>query len=145
MFAWWVPGGGQNIKYWGGATQGCSCGMTNSCADPSKLCNCDKNDNIFREDSGFLTNKSHLPVSQLRFGDTGSGKNGRISHTWETCLLWNEMKLEINRQQIGKSGRTCSIVRRLLTSHSFHGILRLNIIAYIRVTNAISFYNCILL
>lgn len=43
--------------------------MTNSCANPNDGCNCDKNDHVWREDSGLLTNKSHLPVSQLRFGD----------------------------------------------------------------------------
>ena len=76
-FAWWVSSDGENLTYWGGATQGCECGMNNSCVDQHKLCNCDVNDNVWREDSGFLTNKSHLPVSQLRFGDTGhSGEEG---------------------------------------------------------------------
>ena len=28
------------------------------------------NDNVWREDSGVLTNKTHLPVKQLMFGDT---------------------------------------------------------------------------
>ncbi|KAL9974993.1 hypothetical protein ACROYT_G012107 [Oculina patagonica] len=62
------------MAYWGGASPGsgkCACGMTNSCADPSLSCNCDKNDLAWREDSGLLTDKTHLPVKQLRFGDTG--------------------------------------------------------------------------
>ena len=76
-FAWWLSSDGENMMHWGGATQGCACGMTNTCADPNKLCDCDKNDYIWREDSGLLTNKSHLPVSQLRFGDTGGdGEEG---------------------------------------------------------------------
>ena len=45
--------------------------MTNSCADPSYWCNCDKNDAVWREDSGLLTEKSALPVKELRIGDTG--------------------------------------------------------------------------
>ena len=45
--------------------------MTNSCSNPSEACNCDKNDDIWREDSGLLTEKSTLPVKELRFGDTG--------------------------------------------------------------------------
>ena len=45
--------------------------MTNPCADPSNVCNCDKNDLVWREDSGLLTYKSKLHVKQLRFGDTG--------------------------------------------------------------------------
>ena len=74
-FSWWVSRDGQNMAYWGGAnfkTGGCACGLTGSCADDKSLkCNCDKNDEKWREDSGFLTIKSHLPVKQLRFGDTG--------------------------------------------------------------------------
>ncbi len=72
---WWVSRDGENMTYWGGATQGCACGMTNSCADPDFSCNCDKNDYTWREDSGLLTVKSDLPVSQLRFGDTGGQLN----------------------------------------------------------------------
>ena len=63
------------MTYWGGGanlpTGGCACGLTGTCADDESLkCNCDKNDKNWREDSGFLTIKSHLPVKQLRFGDT---------------------------------------------------------------------------
>ena len=72
--SWWVSRDSGQMKYWGGALPGsrkCACGMTNSCADPSKVCNCDKNDAVWREDSGLLTDKSAPPVKQLRFGDTG--------------------------------------------------------------------------
>ena len=69
--SWWVSRDGQIMRYWGGATQGCACGVTNSCARTDKPCNCDKNDYVWREDSGFLTIKSDLPVTQLRFGDAG--------------------------------------------------------------------------
>ena len=73
-FAWWVSRDSGQMQYWGGASPGskkCACGMTNSCADPSEACNCDKNDGVWREDSGLLTDKSTLPVKELRFGDTG--------------------------------------------------------------------------
>ena len=75
-FGWWVSRDDAIMKYWGGASPGgggqiCACGMTNSCANPSHGCNCDKNDSVWREDSGLLTNKTQLPVKQLRFGDTG--------------------------------------------------------------------------
>ena len=79
LHGWWVSRDSSQMTYWGGAsgTGKCACGMTNSCADSRFDCNCDKNDNVWREDSGFLTNKSHLPVKQLRFGDTGdSGEQG---------------------------------------------------------------------
>ncbi|CAH3025879.1 unnamed protein product, partial [Porites evermanni] len=78
---WWVSRDNVKMTYWGGASPSdskkCACGVTNSCADSSKGCNCDKNDAVWREDSGLLTEKSHLPVTQLRFGDTGhSGEYG---------------------------------------------------------------------
>lgn len=75
-YGWWVSRNYEDMTYWGGATPAdsykCACGLTNSCANPSYGCNCDINDGEWREDSGFLTEKSDLPVLQLRFGDTGS-------------------------------------------------------------------------
>ena len=71
---WWVSRNSSKMQYWGGASPGsrkCSCGMTNSCADPIDACNCDNNDGVWREDSGLLTDKSTLPVKELKFGDTG--------------------------------------------------------------------------
>ena len=73
-WGWWVTHDGKVMTYWSDASeaiQGCACRATCSCANPQHFCNCDINDNVWREDSGLLTNKSHLPVSQLRFGDTG--------------------------------------------------------------------------
>ena len=80
VIGWWVSRDGNDMKYWGGASPGngeqiCACGMNNSCARTDTVCNCDKNDNVWREDSGLLTHKTHLPVTQLRFGDT-ENKNG---------------------------------------------------------------------
>ena len=77
--AWWVSRDSNKMTYWGGASPGsgkCACGMTNSCANPSYGCNCDKNDQVWREDSGLLTDKTHLPVKQLRFGDAYSSAQG---------------------------------------------------------------------
>ena len=76
--AWWVSRDSNKMTYWGGASPGsgkCACGMTNSCANPSYGCNCDKNDYVWREDSGLLTDKTHLPVKQLRFGDAENTNN----------------------------------------------------------------------
>ena len=77
-YAWWVSRDSSKVTHWGGATPGsgkCACGMTNSCADSTYGCNCDKNDGVWREDSGLLTGKTKLPVKQLRFGDAGDGYN----------------------------------------------------------------------
>jgi len=74
IHAWWVSRDSANMTYWGGAAPGsgkCACGMNSSCAESKVACNCDANDQERREDSGFLTDKAHLPVKQLRFGDIG--------------------------------------------------------------------------
>ena len=76
-FAWWVSRNSTKMTYWGGALSAsgqCACGMNNSCADSRFGCNCDKNNHVWREDSGLLTEKTKLPVIQLRFGDTGDTK-----------------------------------------------------------------------
>ena len=82
-FAWWTSRDSAKMTYWGGAVPDsgkCACGMNNSCAYPSLGCNCDKNDAVWREDSGLLTDKIHLPVKQLRFGDT-EDNNEKGYHT----------------------------------------------------------------
>ena len=77
--AWWVSRDSGKMTYWGGASPGsgkCACGMTNSCAEPIYGCNCDNNDFVWREDCGLLNDKTHLPVKQLRFGDTYGNQKG---------------------------------------------------------------------
>ncbi|XP_028414790.1 contactin-associated protein like 5-3-like [Dendronephthya gigantea] len=88
----WVSRQGSKMNYWGGAAVDsgkCSCGMTNSCAGGGK-CNCDKNDQVWREDSGYLTDKNTLLVTELRFGDTGkrNGVNERGYHTLGKLRCW---------------------------------------------------------
>ncbi|XP_068726157.1 immunoglobulin superfamily member 10-like [Montipora capricornis] len=77
-YGWWVSRDSVKMTYWGGASVSgkCACGMTNSCANPSYGCNCDKEDGVWREDSGLLTDKTRLPVKQLRFGDVGYWNQG---------------------------------------------------------------------
>ena len=76
--AWWVSRDSTKMTHWGGASINgkCACGMTNSCTDSRYGCNCDKNDRVWRGDSGLLTDETKLPVKQLRFGDTGYGQEG---------------------------------------------------------------------
>ncbi len=42
-----------------------------SCDDPTKKCNCDINDDVWRQDAGYITTKYDLPIQQFRAGDTG--------------------------------------------------------------------------
>ncbi|XP_019633439.1 PREDICTED: contactin-associated protein like 5-3-like [Branchiostoma belcheri] len=82
-YAWWVTWDGRQADYWGGASPGsgkCACGQTSACYG---RCYCDSNTDHWREDSGFLSNKDDLPVTQLRFGDTG-GYRGRNEEGYYT-------------------------------------------------------------
>lgn len=49
----------------------CACGMDDSCVKPGTKCNCDMNDDILREDSGYITDMIDLPITQFLAGDTG--------------------------------------------------------------------------
>ena len=90
--SWWVSRQGSKMNYWGGAAVNsgkCACGMTNSCAGGGQ-CNCDNNDEAWREDSGYLTDKNTLPVTELRHGDTTTyhsvGESGY--HTLGKLKCW---------------------------------------------------------
>ena len=81
-YAWWVSRDGTRMNYWGGATgynNMCACGVTNSCSN-GKKCNCDNHGNGWRADSGLLTDKPALPVTQIRLGDL-NGSNEEGYHT----------------------------------------------------------------
>ena len=78
--AWWVSRDGRKMNYWGGAggaANMCACGVTNSCSSSEKKCNCYNGGSGWREDSGLLTDKSALPVTQIRLADFhDSGEEG---------------------------------------------------------------------
>lgn len=73
------------MYYWGGGDPqvpySCGCYVSQPCYKyPKFKCNCDANDLNWREDGGYLTDKSTLPVTQVRLGDTGSNNkdDGRL-------------------------------------------------------------------
>lgn len=55
-YGWWTDRNDNKMVYW-----------------PNGNSNCDINDGIWREDGGWITAKSELPIRNLRFGDTGDG------------------------------------------------------------------------
>ncbi|XP_068604326.1 contactin-associated protein-like 2a [Brachionichthys hirsutus] len=72
-YTWWVGRGSEKHFYWGGSAPGiqkCACGIDRNCTDTKYDCNCDADQKQWREDSGLLVNKEHLPVSQVAVGDT---------------------------------------------------------------------------
>ena len=75
LTTFWMNRTEQMTNYFGGATPGsgnCRCGETNSCYNNSLPCNCDENDEVWRIDDGFITNKAELPIHSFYAGDTGS-------------------------------------------------------------------------
>ena len=93
-FSWWVSRDGVKMKYWGGAgptdLYKCACGVAQQCAKPSHGCKCDKNDKVWREDSGFLRKKFHLPLMELRFGDT-EGSIEKDYHTLGKLICYGNI------------------------------------------------------
>ncbi|KAI1889032.1 hypothetical protein AGOR_G00174880 [Albula goreensis] len=72
-YTWWVGKGSEKHFYWGGSGPGiqkCACGIERNCTDPKYFCNCDADQKQWREDSGLLVYKDHLPVNQVAVGDT---------------------------------------------------------------------------
>ena len=88
---WWVSRQGNRMNYWGGAAVDsgkCACGMNNSC-DFGLSCNCDARREYWAQDSGFLTNKTTLPVIQLRYiGIADMDDAGYGYYTLEKLLCW---------------------------------------------------------
>ncbi|XP_075231156.1 neurexin-4 [Lycorma delicatula] len=84
-YSWWVSRHNQKMDYWAGAIPGsrkCECGVMGQCIDNTKWCNCDAGLESWLADGGDITEKEHLPVKQLRFGDTGNHldeKEGRYT------------------------------------------------------------------
>lgn len=61
-------------EYFPGADPGsgkCACGQNNNCSQPEVNCNCDINDDVWRSDEGYVTNKAELPIVAFYAGDTG--------------------------------------------------------------------------
>ncbi|CAL8320600.1 unnamed protein product [Merluccius merluccius] len=71
--SWWLDQAGERRTYWGGflpGVQQCSCGLQENCQDMNYFCNCDADVNKWSNDTGVLSYKEHLPVSQIVIGDT---------------------------------------------------------------------------
>lgn len=71
-FGYWISRNGHKMLNWGGTERNnsCACGDTNTCLDNAHECNCDQNsDNIETADEGYLTDKTKLPIREVRLGD----------------------------------------------------------------------------
>ncbi|KAM7166544.1 contactin-associated protein-like 4 [Macrochelys suwanniensis] len=71
--SWWVGRTNETQTYWGGSlpdVQKCACGLEGSCIDSQHYCNCDADRNEWANDTGFLSYKEHLPVTEIVITDT---------------------------------------------------------------------------
>ncbi|XP_072326107.1 contactin-associated protein-like 5 isoform X1 [Scyliorhinus torazame] len=69
---WWIGRTNEKQTYWGGSSPGikkCACGLEESCLDTNYHCNCDAGRDEWTNDTGLLTYKDHLPVTQIIIGD----------------------------------------------------------------------------
>ncbi|XP_072031291.1 uncharacterized protein [Amphiura filiformis] len=76
-WTWWTSKVGNEAadsiiqQNWGSnyPTRGCECAETGTCAGGADArCNCDVGDSILRSDSGTITDKTQLPILQVRIG-----------------------------------------------------------------------------
>ena len=72
----------KKLNFWGGGPsngRGCACGIKKKCVQPKLKCNCDINTHDkWRTDEGYITDKSVLPITVVRVGDTGDAKEQLI-------------------------------------------------------------------
>ncbi|XP_028637072.1 contactin-associated protein-like 3 isoform X1 [Grammomys surdaster] len=72
--SWWVGRTNETYTYWGGSLpdpQKCTCGLEGNCIDSQYHCNCDADLNEWTSDTIVLSQKEHLPVTEMVVTDTG--------------------------------------------------------------------------
>uniref|UniRef100_A0A3B4GBW6 Contactin associated protein like 5 n=1 Tax=Pundamilia nyererei TaxID=303518 RepID=A0A3B4GBW6_9CICH len=81
--SWWLDREGEKRSYWGGflpGVQQCSCSLEENCIDMNYFCNCDADTDTWANDTGVLSYKDHLPVSQIVIGDTDRMGSQAVYH-----------------------------------------------------------------
>ncbi|XP_041700111.2 contactin-associated protein-like 5 isoform X1 [Coregonus clupeaformis] len=95
--SWWVDQGGERRTYWGGflpGVQQCSCSLEENCMDMNYFCNCDADTDSWANDTGVLSYKEHLPVSEIVIGDTSRKGSEALYRIGPLCCygdksVWN--------------------------------------------------------
>ena len=75
FFYYWGNKDEHSRFYWGGVKnvqrRVCACGEDGSCARPELACNCDANDDVWREDAGYVTTREDVPMRSFHVKKTG--------------------------------------------------------------------------
>uniref|UniRef100_A0AAY4DU31 Contactin-associated protein-like 5 n=1 Tax=Denticeps clupeoides TaxID=299321 RepID=A0AAY4DU31_9TELE len=95
--AWWLDRSGEKRTYWGGflpGVQQCSCSLEENCIDMNYFCNCDADRHSWENDTGLLSYKDHLPLTEIVIGDTNrTGSEAVYTVSSLQCygdrFLWN--------------------------------------------------------
>ncbi|XP_069905922.1 contactin-associated protein-like 3 [Oryctolagus cuniculus] len=72
--SWWSGRTNETLMYWGGSqpdAQRCTCGLEGNCSGSQYHCNCDADWNAWSSETIVLSQKEHLPVTQVVITDTG--------------------------------------------------------------------------
>ncbi|XP_073161131.1 contactin-associated protein-like 5 isoform X4 [Lepidochelys kempii] len=80
-YVWWVGRANEKHPYWGGSLPGvqqCACGLEESCLDMRYFCNCDADKEEWTNDTGLLSFKDHLPLTQLVITDTNRSNSEAV-------------------------------------------------------------------
>lgn len=95
--SWWLDRTGEKRSYWGGflpGVQQCFCSLEENCVDMNYFCNCDADRETWANDTGILSYKDHLPVTQIVIGDTNRTGSQAVYHVgplrcYGDKTLWN--------------------------------------------------------
>ena len=72
---WLLGRSNTKLSFWGGGPQdgkGCACGITGTCSDPGRVCNCGREDGKWQSDEGYVTKKDVLPLAGIKIGDVAN-------------------------------------------------------------------------
>uniref|UniRef100_A0A4W6G0J8 Contactin associated protein-like 5a n=1 Tax=Lates calcarifer TaxID=8187 RepID=A0A4W6G0J8_LATCA len=102
--SWWLDREGERRSYWGGflpGVQQCSCSLEENCMDMNHFCNCDADTDAWANDTGILSYKDHLPVSQIVIGDTNRTGSQAIYYIgplrcYGDKSIWNALASDIS-------------------------------------------------
>ncbi|XP_054514825.1 contactin-associated protein-like 3 isoform X11 [Pan troglodytes] len=93
--SWWVGRTNETHTYWGGSlpdAQKCTCGLEGNCIDSQYYCNCDAGRNEWTSDTIVLSQKEHLPVTQIVMTDAGRPRS-EAAYTLGPLLCHGDTRL----------------------------------------------------
>ncbi|XP_068093802.1 contactin-associated protein-like 4 isoform X2 [Hyperolius riggenbachi] len=91
-FSWWVGRTNHTYSYWSGSSpeaKKCACGLQGNCIDSQHYCNCDADQDEWSNDTGSLSNKDHLPVTQIVITDTDR-PHSEAAYKLGPLLCWGD-------------------------------------------------------